>query len=258
MSRRLPPAVSIGLSLVVAVAADDPPKPPPPPVVRTVAPFGVTPGPAPVRVTVRGHGLDTATAARLSPPVAEVTLVAHEKANPPDGLDAARFGDSRVVVTFPLPAGSAREPLGLIVTTPAGDSDLIPIRLDVAAPTPEAEPNGGFAASQPLTLPAVVDGAIEGNQDVDVFRVQGPPGAPIACRLLAARRGSALDPLLSLYGAGGRLLATATPAPGAAPDADLTLSAPLPADGSAWLVLQDANDKGSPLHTYRLHLEPGR
>lgn len=240
--------------LIPAARAEDPPaKPPEPPVARSVLPFGVLPGQK-VQITVRGQRLDTATEARLSPPIAPVQLLSHEKANPPDGLDAVRFGDSRVVVEFTLPADSARDPLALIITTPNGESDPIPIRLDATAATPEKEPNAGFRQSQSLTLPAVVDGAIGQNQDVDVYRIDAPAGARLQVHLLAARRGSALDPLLTLYDDRGQPLATATTPLAPTPDADVVLTSPVPAGGAAWLVVQDANDKGSPLHTYRLGL----
>jgi hypothetical protein len=85
---------------------------------------------------------------------------------------------------------------------------------------------------------------------VDVYRIEGAVGQRITAQVLAARYGSALDGMLTLYDADGRQLAASDDADGSDP----RLEVRLPRDGVYFLSLLDAHDQGGPLHPYRLRV----
>ena len=66
--------------------------------------------------------------------------------------------------------------------------------------------------------------------------------------LLAARYGSGLDALLTLYDANGQQVASKDQGDAT----DLRLELKLPRDGVYYLSLIDAHDTGGPAHVYRL------
>jgi hypothetical protein len=102
-------------------------------------------------------------------------------------------------------------------------------------------------------VPQEVQGAIGQPQDVDVFRVEGTAGQRLTIEVLAARLGSPLDPLLTLYDAEGHILATSDDHGGSA---DSRLDVTLPGSGACLIGVVDANGQGSPLHFYRLRVLP--
>ena len=105
----------------------------------------------------------------------------------------------------------------------------------------EKEPNGGFRNAQAVPLPATVAGVIGELNDVDVFRVEGKAGRKIVAEVNAARLGSPLDSVVTLYDANGHALATNDDSDAGA---DSLLRATLPADGVYFLGLTDANGRG--------------
>jgi hypothetical protein len=224
------------------------------PRVTMTLPLGVAPGKT-TKVTVRGVKLDGATAVRFADPkmTFPLKLVGKGKASVPNMMDAARVGDTQVEVEIALPADVSTD-VGLVVVTPAGETP--PHRLMVETSFPvvaEKEPNPGFRQAQPLQLPAVVEGSINFNQDVDVYRIEGKVGQRITAEVLAARFGSALDGFLTLYDAEGRQIAASDDADGSDP----RLEVKLPRDGVYFLSLLDAHDQGGALHPYRLRVSSG-
>jgi hypothetical protein len=101
----------------------------------------------------------------------------------------------------------------------------------------------------------MIDGRIDQPQDVDVFRIEGQAGQKLVCEVLAARHGSALDSILTLYNAAGRVVATNDDHGGSA---DSRIEVALPEAGAYYLSLQDAHDQGGPAHVYRLVIQPGK
>jgi hypothetical protein len=213
------------------------------PRVVMVLPLGVVPG-TPTRLTVRGLKLDTATELRFTDPKATARILNKGKA--PLGKDQmpAQVGDTQVEVEVNLPPGAAGT---FVVVTPAGESKPHELLVDPAVA--EKEPNNGFAQAQPLTLPQAVDGTIGQPQDVDVFRFEGKAGQRVVLEVFAARHGSALDSVLTLYDSGGRELASNDDADGSA---DSRLEVTLPRDGTYFVSLLDAHDQGGPTHVYRV------
>jgi len=96
-----------------------------------------------------------------------------------------------------------------------------------------------------------VQGRIDAAKDVDLYRFDGKAGQRVTIEVLAARYGSPLDALLTLYDVEGRILASCDDVAGSP---DPRLETTLPRDGGYILGVIDANDEGSPMHLYRLSL----
>src|SRR5439155_9242842 len=101
--------------------------------------------------------------------------------------------------------------------------------------------------------PQVVDGMVSRPKDVDVFRFDGRAGRRLVFEVLAARHGSALDSILTLYDAAGREVASNDDTPGSVGS---RLEVTVPRDGVYYLSLIDAHDQGGPAHVYRLVARP--
>jgi hypothetical protein len=113
----------------------------------------------------------------------------------------------------------------------------------------EKEPNNGFKEAQPISLGAVVEGAIAGSMDVDVYRFEGKAGQQVVVEVQAARLGSALDSFLTLYNDRAQVLDSCDDIPGST---DSRIEVKLPTDGVYYAAVSDAHDTGGPLHVYRL------
>lgn len=221
-----------------------------PPRVLLARPLGVRPA-ATTRLTLRGLHLDTASEVRLlQVPNAPVKIISKQKAPPPDKLTPQQVGDTQLVVEVTLPAGVGGPQVSLVVRTAAGETPPHSLLLETQLPLlAEKEPNDGFRTAQMLSVPVIVEGAIQQPRDVDVFAFVGRAGQRVVCEVLAARQGSPLDSLLTLYDAEGHELASNDDTPDSL---DSHLEVVLPRDGTYYLSLQDAHDQGSPLHVYRL------
>ncbi len=102
-------------------------------------------------------------------------------------------------------------------------------------------------------MPLELQGSIGQPQDVDVFRIEGKAGQRLVLEVLAARFGSPLDPLLTLYDAAGQVVASSDDVDGGA---DARIEITLPRDGAYHLSIADANDQGGPQYLYRLSVRP--
>ena len=241
-------ATGILTSVMGLLSADDPPKPPESPVVRLCVPLGIQPATT-SKLTSRGQRLEGATEVRLTAPGATVKVLESGKANVPNGQNAGRLGDTPVVVEVTVPDDLGRPPLALIVKTPAGESTPHLLLSGAGYIQAEKEPNDGFRQAQAVTIPGTIEGLIERNQDVDVYKLTGRAGQQLRGEIRAWRQGSALDGWLTLYDAHGQQIATADDRP---TDSDPVLIATLPKDGAYFLVVSDALDQGGPTHPYRL------
>ena len=169
----------------------------------------------------------------------------------PKEIDAKKVGDTQLEVELRLPSETPIGPARFVVVTPEGETRETNSLLVLAAGSlvKEKEPNGGFRQAQEIPIGRPVLGAIQEANDVDVFRFTGQPGQTIVAEILAAQLGSALDGMLTLYDAGGHILATNDDGPSGA---DPELRVKLPADGVYYLSVIDAQDKGGPTHVYQL------
>ena len=83
---------------------------------------------------------------------------------------------------------------------------------------------------------------------MDLFRFEGKEGQRITMEVFAARYGSALDSLLTLYDGEGRILASCDDISGSS---DSRLDAILPKAGTYFVGVIDANDQNGPAYVYR-------
>jgi hypothetical protein len=123
----------------------------------------------------------------------------------------------------------------------------------------EKEPNNSPAAAQRVKLPIIVNGRIDQPGDWDVFRFQGRAGQAIVAEVYARRLDSPLDSVLKLTDAKGRQLAFNDDYEdqGAGLEthhADSRILTTLPANGTYYLYLGDAQQKGGAEYAYRLRI----
>jgi hypothetical protein len=240
------------LPLCAATAQDKkPPEKKEAPTVRLALPLGLPVAKA-TRIVLRGQKLDAATEVRFPDVKATVKILAKGKATVPAMQDVKVIGDTQIELEVTLPAETPEGTVAVVVVTPEGESAPHKLLVEKTIPVvAEKEPNNGFKQAQPIALPQMVDGAISQAQDVDVFRFDGKAGQKIVIEVLAARYGSALDSILSLHDADGRLLGTNDDIAGSV---DSRLEITLPKDGSYFASVIDAHDSGGPAHVYRFVL----
>ncbi len=145
----------------------------------------------------------------------------------------------------------------------------VPFALDTLPECLEQESNNqqGLPArrvageAQPVTPPLIVNGRIDQPGDVDTFRFEGRAGDQIVAEVYARRLDSPVDSTLKLTDATGRQLAFNDDhedkgAGLTTHRADSLLSITLPANGTYYLALGDAQHKGGPAYGYRLRISP--
>jgi hypothetical protein len=216
-------------------------------------PLGAPPGRT-TRITIRGLRLHQASALRFPNSKATAKIVSKGRATVPNKVPA-KEGETQVVADVTLPKETTGPTVNFVVVTPAGASKAHPLLVEKSIPVvAEKEPNNGFRTAQKIQFPQAVDGVIAHAKDVDVFRFEGKAGQKVVCEVLAARYGSALDSLLTLYDADGQELASNDDIKGST---DSRLEITLPKTAAYFLSLMDAHDQGGPAHVYRLVVRPG-
>jgi hypothetical protein len=233
----------------------EPGKPEPPRITVTL-PLAVTMG-VTNHIRIRGADLTNVTALRFTNgnTGAGIEIKAATKVDLPKDADAKKLGDTQVEVDLTFPANAVAATNYFIVVSPAGQSQTQPlILLPAGILLPEKEPNGGFRQAQTVVPGKTIQGVIKEAGDVDVFRFEGRAGAWVRGEVYAARGGAALDALLTLYDADGHSLAVNDDMEGRT---DALLRAKLPADGTYFLSLIDAQDKGGPTYVYLLSIDFG-
>ena len=222
------------------------------PKIILAAPLVVSPGVI-AKVTLRGQKLEQVTEVNFvgldSPPSIEVKK--KEKSAPPNGLSANEVGDSIVELEFTLPADFAPDEVTLrfkAADSESGPYSLLVRKADELAS--EQEPNESFRKCGTIKPGQTIVGSIHQQRDVDVFQIEAKEGQTLIAETISAGRGSALDPLLSLYDETGQLLAQSDDA---LDHRDAMLKFKLPA-GKVFLTVMDALDRGSGGHPYLLQL----
>lgn len=140
-------------------------------------------------------------------------------------------------------------------------SNHAPFKVDDLPETLEQEPNDTPANAQAVKLPIIVNGRIDKPGDCDVFRFGGSAGEQIVAEVYARRLDSPLDSVLKLSDASGKQLAFNDDHEDKGTGlnthhADSYLAATLPANGTYYLHLGDAQRHGGPEYAYRLRLSP--
>ena len=142
-------------------------------------------------------------------------------------------------------------------------SNTTPFLVDVLPECFEKEPNDSPLTAQPVSLPVIVNGRIDRPGDWDVFRFEGRAGQQIVAEVYARRLESPLDSVLELSDAAGKPLAFNDDYEDKADglhthQADSLIHFTLPADGSYYVRLGDAQRHGGPDYAYRLRLSAPR
>ena len=135
--------------------------------------------------------------------------------------------------------------------------------VDDSAGMPRKEPNDSTQAAQAVTLPLIVNGRIDRPDDWDVFRFEGRAGQQIVAEVRARRLESPLDSVLELFDAAGNRLAFNDDHEDKSDalrthHADSLIRFTLPADGTYYVRLGDAQYQGGPEYAYRLRLSEPR
>jgi hypothetical protein len=119
------------------------------------------------------------------------------------------------------------------------------------------------AKAQHLKLPVIVNGRITHPGEAAFFRFEGAAGQKIVAEVMARRLGSPLDSTLRLTDASGKELAfnddfEDKSAALLTHQSDSFLSLKLPAKGTYYLQLTDAQHKAGPEYAYRLRISQPR
>ena len=151
----------------------------------------------------------------------------------------------------------------LSVRTGDAISNTVPFAIDTLPESLEKEPNDSPPTAQPVTLPMIINGRVDRPGDWDVFRVEGRAGEQVIAEVDARRLDSPLDSVLELTDADGKRLAFNDDHEDKADaltthHADSLIDFTLPADGTYFLRLGDAQHQGGPEFAYRLRLSPPR
>ena len=139
--------------------------------------------------------------------------------------------------------------------------NTVPFAVDDLPECLEREPNDSQETAQPVTLPVIVNGRIDHAGDWDVFRFEGKTGDPLVAEVYARRLDSPLDSVIKLTDAAGKQLAFNDDYEDKGSGlnthhADSYFSTVLPTNGTYYVWLGDAQQKGGPEYSYRLRLSP--
>ena len=223
-----------------------------PPSIRELRPWGAQRGQT-VTLTITGDQLAAG---------AELFATVPGKLEEQPGSNAGQL-------TFKLEL-SKEAPVGMYpvrLRTAAGLSNALLFSVGDLPEVAETEPNDALpeanaaagassAAVAPLpliALPATINGTAAGT-DQDVFRVAGKKGDRLVAEVEAQRIGSLLDPMISLFSASGRELASADDTPGLGVDCRLDVT--LPEDGEYFVAVHDTKFNGGSPGQYRLKIGP--
>jgi hypothetical protein len=195
-----------------------------PPVVRRVTPIVVQPG---EKTTIEVTGSELAGA---------TTILFEDPRIEPAALRKAEGDTIRAEVRIPV---SVTGPIQQFrVVTPKGISNTALLGIGRALPAvKETESNDGFKSAQSVPSPVAIHGAINSGNDVDLYAIDAKRGETLVAEVLAARVGSDLDAMVTIFSPDGRELAADDDLFGR----DATVWATIPDDGRYVVQIQDAN-----------------
>jgi hypothetical protein len=220
-----------------------------PPRVALASPLAIPAGQT-TKVTLRGWKLDETTEVKPSSAEASIKILSKGKADVPNRQDAKQIGDTQVEIELAAPVGMAAGEISLMLATSHGET--APYALLIGGEHPlaaEKETNQGFRQAQQITIPQIIDGQIQAERDVDVYSFEAAQDQRLLVEVIARRRGSGLDGVLTLYDERGNIMASQDDA---ADSPDPRLEVSIPAAGRYFLSMLDAHDCGGPAHPYRL------
>ncbi len=228
-----------------------------PPTITFTTPSGVQRG-AHTTVTVEGTGLEGASTIVFSEPglsgqILEISEVSQAKLALETKVTVAvrpYFQDPvkmQMKVTIQAEDWMATGTHQFRVITPRGSST--PGRLVVAAApeSEELEPNNDSSKAQVVTLPVTLNGVVLSAGDDDFYRFHATSGQEVVLQMNASALGSLLDPLLDVYDAEGKQVASNRSERQA-----VALGFRVSATGWYTVKLADSLAGGSLRHFYRL------
>ncbi len=136
---------------------------------------------------------------------------------------------------------------------PGGLSNLVMIRVDSLPQVVEVEPNDAPAQAQEVEAGSAVAGVLRAL-DVDHYQVRGRPGQRLTIDLEARRLGTAIAPVVTVFGASGAAMAQGRESPG--PDRECRMGVVMPADGRLIVQVRDNIHGGNDQAWYRLRVDP--
>ncbi|HEV3440780.1 MAG TPA: PPC domain-containing protein [Gemmata sp.] len=207
------------------------------------------------KITLRGKGLASVKEIKVvGVDDAKVKILGGKAVGVPNNYPGERVGDSEVELELELPKGAKAGEVKLVAIGPGGESPSYTLLLrDELPAVAEKEPNDGFDQAQMIAIPCAVEGTIKSERDVDVFKFEGKKGDKLRIEMQAARYGSPVDGILTLYDVDRRVVDSANDTAGI-PDPILNVT--LPKDGTYYLSVIDANDLGGINFGYRLIVRP--
>ncbi len=114
----------------------------------------------------------------------------------------------------------------------------------------ELESNSRLDRAERVELPVTVNGQVAGERDLDYFVFTAREGDVVVCDVLAARIGSALDPVVEMLDAAGRRVEVEEIRVGGDP----VLAHRVRGGGDHVLLVSNLTFHGSPKHVYRIDL----
>jgi hypothetical protein len=137
----------------------------------------------------------------------------------------------------------------LRIVTPSGVSNKVDVNVTALPVVGEVEPNNTLAQGQAITLPATINGLINGGADIDTFKFAAKKGQRLVFEVFAQRMGSALDSSLKLFNAAGREVARSEDAIGT----DSLIAYEIPDDGTYLIQVSDLQYRGGGNYPYRIN-----
>jgi hypothetical protein len=185
-------------------------------VLFSVAPYGIQRGTT-ATFKVTGANIANADGVIFSAPGLTATLGAYEDLGPDirerrPGETGAIIQDkaqkARLTLTVTAAADVPLGRQGFRLHTPLGTSSFISIWVGSDREQTETEPNDEPAQATAVQTPATVNGLLEKEGDVDVYRVDTRAGRDLVVRVVATPLGSEADVRVSVLSADGKELAS--------------------------------------------------
>ena len=196
-----------------------------PPTIQTTRPLGAAPGET-ISLELGGTELDAATALQFDDSRVRVDAIKTEK--------------TKLTSKVSIPPDTPPGPLHFRLFGPKGPSNEGQLLVGRAIKTiAEIEPNNGFRKPQAIDGPTAIEGKIEPGDDVDVFSVNMKAGEWLVAEAIAARAGSGLDALITVFGPDGREMAAEDDTFGK----DAAVAVRAKAGGRYFVQVQDANGR---------------
>jgi hypothetical protein len=166
-------------------------------------------------------------------------------------LRGSNLGDLNHVTLQP----GANAPLGwqeIRVRTPQGLSSPFPFNVSDLPEMSETEPNSATNQANAVMVPGIINGQIDGANDIDYFQFAPRKTETLICEVTAQRLGSPLDALLTLRDSTGKILRRNDDAEGA----DARIAYEFQKDQEYTLALRDLLGRGGSDYVYRLSIRP--